>query len=789
MSFRAVLTKLGKFWPKSVPVVQHGKGRDVVQVAISAKKQQIAQKGRAFGHHFVQQHNPLPTFSFARLYSHCVTRSLASEARRNAISRLMGCRGSLPIFAFIGVTISIAENGGKNGNDDVCSAIRGMFTKNQCHDSENDDITEFGSSVSNYEFGRLIGKGCSAAVHEARLRNDNEDNKSDDEITVITTDENKDTIVTDGVSDDENSVGNCAGSPGGSLRATEIDVLNPNTVDADSECVVVSCQFSSSDSETSFVVLKPSCGLELTESFVVMETNHVFAVSKSGDDALESKDSFVGMPSPTSFSSPGKDDTAALATHQLSTDEDSISDTDSSFIVIKAKSEMDIVVTMETAVIEINEELPNLDISVGKDEITKRFFKDIELYSTHSNSGDNVEDQSALDVEENIVKISHVPSRVGQIVNEDNKDSTSCKYTLAIKMLFNMSVQSDHCKLLSAFERELLPLQQGKMMSDSDVTQKLRIHQRKNLPLHPNIVEMYAVFSDGEIPCMSDALEYYPAVLPSSMNGLGRNKTLFIVMKRYDTTLRQYLQEYGCSSQKVAMLILAQLLEGLFHLNQNDIAHRDLKSDNILLDINQGPRVVISDFGCCLSESSGLFLPYQTEHTDRGGNRSLMAPEVISAIPGVNTTIDYRKSDLWTVGTLAYEILTGRNPFYSECDSLTYTEEQLPRLPEDTNEYLVKIINLLLRRDPSERPTPSVAATMLHLLLWQPEIWQNNLPTEKVVKKWLLSVVANQKICSIGHMIHGQRSNTEITNHLLCQSFLSHVNYDDIMTAVAFLMR
>lgn len=60
---------------------------------------------------------------------------------------------------------------------------------------------------------------------------------------------------------------------------------------------------------------------------------------------------------------------------------------------------------------------------------------------------------------------------------------------------------------------------------------------------------------------------------------------------------------------------------------------RDLKTDNVLLDVSEGndvcPTLAITDFGCCLSDkNNGLYLPYKTADTDRGGNIALMAPEV-----------------------------------------------------------------------------------------------------------------------------------------------------------------
>ena len=90
----------------------------------------------------------------------------------------------------------------------------------------------------------------------------------------------------------------------------------------------------------------------------------------------------------------------------------------------------------------------------------------------------------------------------------------------------------------------------------------------------------------------------------------------------------------GNLSSKTSLALLTQLLEGLSHLNKNKVAHRDLKSDNILVNDSEDemPHLVITDFGDCLAEKEiGLQMPYETEEICKGGNAQLMAPEVVYA--------------------------------------------------------------------------------------------------------------------------------------------------------------
>lgn len=96
--------------------------------------------------------------------------------------------------------------------------------------------------------------------------------------------------------------------------------------------------------------------------------------------------------------------------------------------------------------------------------------------------------------------------------------------------------------------------------------------------------------------------------------------SLYLLCYRYNCSLQQYLSKTQCSL-RVSILLFAQLLEGITHLNTNGIAHRDLKSDNLLLDISDPcvPILVITDFGCCLCDkTTGLMLPYSSYEVDKG---------------------------------------------------------------------------------------------------------------------------------------------------------------------------
>ncbi|KAE8738217.1 hypothetical protein FOCC_FOCC016323 [Frankliniella occidentalis] len=219
---------------------------------------------------------------------------------------------------------------------------------------------------------------------------------------------------------------------------------------------------------------------------------------------------------------------------------------------------------------------------------------------------------------------------------------------------------------------------------------------------------------------MPGSLSLYPDALPARINpnGFGRNMSLFLVMKRYDMSLKDFLCQHPPNT-KIAIMLLTQLLEAVTHMVSNGVAHRDLKADNILLDLDESdtmcPTLAVTDFGCCLADQVyGLSLHYTTPDTDKGGNAALMAPEVACAEPGPFTYINYNKADVWAVGTLAYQLFGMDNPFHRISNnqglsgtgtkfllSATYTESELPPFPETVPSIISKLVMEMLMRNPS----------------------------------------------------------------------------------------
>ncbi|XP_060482317.2 serine/threonine-protein kinase PINK1, mitochondrial [Panthera onca] len=329
---------------------------------------------------------------------------------------------------------------------------------------------------------------------------------------------------------------------------------------------------------------------------------------------------------------------------------------------------------------------------------------------------------------------------------EEEPASRAPGFPLAIKMMWNISAGSSSEAILSTMSQELVPAGRVALAGEyGAVTYRKSKGSPKQLAPHPNIIRVFRAFTSS-VPLLPGALVDYPDVLPPRLHpeGLGHGRTLFLVMKNYPCTLRQYLR-MNAPSPRLATVMILQLLEGVDHLVQQGVAHRDLKSDNILveLDADGCPWLVITDFGCCLAdERIGLQLPFTSWYVDRGGNGCLMAPEVSTACPGPRAVIDYGKADAWAVGALAYEIFGLSNPFYGQgrahLESRSYQEAQLPALPKSVPLEARQLVRSLLQREASKRPSARVAANVLHLSLWgEHTLALKNLKLDKMVG-WLL---------------------------------------------------
>ncbi|MFL5607562.1 MAG: protein kinase domain-containing protein [Gemmatimonadaceae bacterium] len=191
----------------------------------------------------------------------------------------------------------------------------------------------------------------------------------------------------------------------------------------------------------------------------------------------------------------------------------------------------------------------------------------------------------------------------------------------------------------------------------------------------------------------------HPTLCPIHEVGTSDDGWLFLAMPLYaGETLRARLARCGYLSVRESLDIARQIAEGLQAMHAGGIVHRDLKPGNIMLLPDGGVRVL--DFGLAKARDQSL--------TDAGvilGTASYMAPEQIRG-----EAVDAR-ADLWALGVVLYEMLTGRTPFHSKQDvaiaHATLHEELAFPYPHrsDISAAVEDLVLKLLQKDPSKRYT------------------------------------------------------------------------------------
>lgn len=189
---------------------------------------------------------------------------------------------------------------------------------------------------------------------------------------------------------------------------------------------------------------------------------------------------------------------------------------------------------------------------------------------------------------------------------------------------------------------------------------------------HPAIAQLYTFFKDGDELYM--VMEYVPG-----------------------ETLEHAIRARGTMPWPRALGLARQILEGIGHAHDLGILHRDLKPANIMLTPAGKPKLM--DFGI----AQALGGPRLTREGRLIGTLEYVAPERVQGKPA-----DVR-SDLYSVGVLLYEMLTGRLPFESDSDyELMQAQVQKPapalrelgiEVPPGVEQALMKA----LEKDPERR--------------------------------------------------------------------------------------
>lgn len=180
---------------------------------------------------------------------------------------------------------------------------------------------------------------------------------------------------------------------------------------------------------------------------------------------------------------------------------------------------------------------------------------------------------------------------------------------------------------------------------------------------HPNIVEVYDV---------------------------GEDKGLYYIVMEYidGKTLKSLIKKRGALTLPEVIDIMSQLISGIMCAHDSYIIHRDIKPQNIL--ILEDGRVKITDFGIAMALNSNEL----TQTNSVMGSVHYLPPEQAN---GQGSTI---KSDIYSLGILMYELLTGKLPFKGDNAveiAIKQMKEPIPSICKQNPDIPQSIENIILR--------------------------------------------------------------------------------------------
>ena len=220
-------------------------------------------------------------------------------------------------------------------------------------------------------------------------------------------------------------------------------------------------------------------------------------------------------------------------------------------------------------------------------------------------------------------------------------------YIIALKVIHNDQINTDSLK--------------------SQLTTEVKIHSKL---YHPNIIQLYGYFKDGNRSFL--ILEYAP------------NGEVYSSLKSSNNSH---------FTEKQSIKYMAQLCSALLYCHSRNIIHRDIKPENLLL--GKKGEIKIADFGL-----SAILKELDSRKTFCG-TLDYLPPEIIREE-------QYGFSvDIWSLGILFYEFLTGYPPFSSTNSQQTFLNivNQQLNFPSNISQNSVRLITRFLDKDPEKRIT------------------------------------------------------------------------------------
>ena len=183
--------------------------------------------------------------------------------------------------------------------------------------------------------------------------------------------------------------------------------------------------------------------------------------------------------------------------------------------------------------------------------------------------------------------------------------------------------------------------------------------------------------------------------LPKIYDSFETDTHFIIVMEYIYENFLNYLIKRGKLYENLAKIIFKQIIAGLQFLHTNNIVHRDIKPNNILIDSNNNIKII--DFGVSKILKKGEIMK------DYCGTLSYMAPEIIE-----RKGYEGYSCDIWSAGVILYYMISGQRPFNTKKDDeieKLILKGEYKELNNNISKDVKDLINRMIVINPKERIT------------------------------------------------------------------------------------
>ncbi len=196
----------------------------------------------------------------------------------------------------------------------------------------------------------------------------------------------------------------------------------------------------------------------------------------------------------------------------------------------------------------------------------------------------------------------------------------------------------------------------------------------------------------------------HPHIVPVLAAGVADDLPYFVMPFVVGESLRKRITENGLSVPETVS-VLRDVARALSFAHEQGVVHRDIKPDNVLL---AGGSAVVTDFGIAKAISSAAVEPPGEVLTQVGtslGTPTYMSPEQAAGDPNADA-----RSDFYSFGVMAYELLAGRPPFFDRPSHalimahIAELPEPIDRLVPSIPPVLADVVMRCLAKNPKDRP-------------------------------------------------------------------------------------